>query len=446
MHPFPLNRRKFLTLSGAAALGALAPALARACPNLDPIDPMKPQQDAATAVNAFAVDLARKLAGRDSKEKGTLFLSPFSIEAALAMTSAGARGKTLEEMEKVLHLPADPHAGFGALIDRLNGSVFALPARPMLVEPLPRKPTDPIPLEVKRPYELSVANAIWAQKGFPWEKAFLELTRKHYGAGTIEVDFTEPEAAREQINEWVKKETREKIKNLIGPGILSRLTRMVLANAIYFKSNWLYQFDKKLTKDAPFTHADGTKADVPLMEMKGKLNYGETWIGGRAGVGAQVLELPYTGKELSMLVFLPDTASGIHRLTERLTPELLGGVETKPTAVNVFLPRFKAESELSLKPVLMDMGMKAAFGAADFTGMSPRGKELFIGHVLHKAFVDVNEEGTEAAAATAVIIGKLVSAPPEPKVFRADRPFVFAIRDNATGAALFLGRYSGPKA
>jgi serpin B len=457
MHPFPLNRRKFLTLSGAAALGSLTPALARACPNLDAPDPMKLQQDAATAINAFGADLYRKLAGRDAREKGTLFLSPFSLETALAMTSAGARGKTLEEMEKVLHLPADPHAGFGALIDRLNGSVFALPKRPPTTAELvphrsidaeraPHGSIDPVPIEVGRSYELSIANAIWAQKGFPWEKAFLELVRKHYGAGTSEVDFAESETARKQINAWVEKETREKIKDLIEPGILSRLTRMVLANAIYFKSNWQYQFDKKLTKDAPFTHADGTKADVPLMALTGKLNYGETWIGGRAGVAAQVLELPYTGKELSMLVVLPDTASGIHRLAELLTPGWLGRVETKPTEVNVFLPRFKAESTLSLKPVLMDMGMKAAFGAADFTGMSPQGKQLFMAQVLHKAFVDVNEEGTEAAAATAVIINKIVSAPPEQKVFRADRPFVFAIRDNATGAALFLGRYSGPKA
>jgi serpin B len=445
MHPFPLNRRKFLTLSGAAALGSLAPALARACPNLDPIDPMKPQQDAATAVNAFAADLARKLAGRDAKEKGTLFFSPFSIETALAMTSAGARGQTLEEMEKVLHLPNDPHAALGAIIERLNGSIFALPKRapviaerpPVLPEPGPRR---------RRSYELSVANAIWAQKGFPWEKAFLDLTRKHYGAGMIEVDFTEPEDARKQINAWVENETHDKIKDLIGPNVLSRLTRMVLANAIYFKSDWLRRFDKKLTKDAPFTHADGTKADVPLMSLKGELNYGETWVGGRTGTAVQVLELPYAGKELSMLVFLPDTATGAQRLVERLTPELLGRVETKPTDVNVFLPRFKAESALCLKPVLMDMGMKAAFGGADFTGMSSLGKDLFIGHVLHKAFVDVNEEGTEAAAATGIVINKRVSAPPEPKVFRADRPFVFAIRDNATGAALFLGRYSGPKA
>lgn len=425
MNAFPFTRRKFLTFSGAAALaGGFGPSLARACPVLDDMpDPMKAQKDAATAVNGFAADLYARLAGKESKEKGNLFLSPFSIETALAMTSAGARGKTFDEMEKVLHLPKNPHAAFGELIGRLNGN----------------------PKEgVKRSYELSVANAIWAQQGYPWEKAFIDLTRKHYGAGLVEVNFAESEAARKQINAWVEKETQQKIKELIGPGILNALTRMVLANAIYFKSNWLYQFDKKFTKDAPFTRDDGTKADVPLMTQTAKLNYGEMKVFvNRAGETVQVLELPYAGKELSMLVFLPEDATGVHRLAQWLNDKTLSNLKMAQTDVKVFLPRFKMESELSLKPVLMDLGMKLAFGAADFTGLSPKGKELYITHVLHKAFVDVNEEGTEAAAATAVVIGK--RSAPKQTTFRADRPFVFAIRDNTTGAALFMGRYSGPK-
>jgi serpin B len=420
VRPFPLSRRKFLTLTGAGALAAgFGPALLRACPNLDLPDPMKSQKDAAAAINGFAADLYARLAG---KEQGTLFLSPFSIETALAMTSAGARGKTLEEMEKVLHLPKDPHAGFGALINRLNGAT-----------------------QEQRSYELSVANAIWAHKGYPWEKAFIALTRQHYGAGLVEVNFVESEAARQQINEWVEKETRQKIKDLIPLGAIDRLTRMVLANAIYFKGQWLYQFDKKLTKDAPFTRDDGTKADVPLMALHGQLAYGETYVGGRCGTAVQILELPYTGQELSMLVFLPERGGGVEKLALALADPALAAPALRPTDVKVFLPRFKAESTLSLKPVLMDLGMKLAFTSADFTGMSPRGAELRISHVLHKAFVDVNEEGTEAAAATAVIIKREASGPPEPKEFRADRPFLFAIRDNATGAVLFQGRYSGPK-
>lgn len=413
----PLSRRHFLAASGAAvalASGGLRPPLARAADGA---------KDAADAVNAFSADLFRRLAGPQSEEKGNLFLSPFSIETALAMTSAGARGTTLDEMAKVLHLPKEPHAAFGDLIGKMNPSA-----------------TD----DIKRPFQLSVANAIWAQKGYPWEKEFTDLTRKHYGAGTVETDFAESEAAREQINKWVEKETREKIKNIIGPGVITALTRMVLANAIYFKSNWLYQFDKKNTKDAPFALADGKKAEVPLMHLSGKLNYGEmrTFVT-RVGETTQVLELPYAGKGLSMLVLLPEGRTGVHGLARWLSGNSLANVKMAETDVKVWLPRFKSESAISLKPVLTDMGMKAAFGNADFTGMSPKGKELYISHVLHKAFVDVNEEGTEAAAATVVVV-KGRSASPPPKEFRADRPFVYVIRDNATGANLFMGRYMGP--
>jgi serpin B len=410
----PISRRGFLAASGAGALAALAPSVASAADGA---------KDAATATNAFAADLFRHLAGPKGDEKGNLFFSPFSIETALAMTSAGARGTTLDEMAKVLHLPKEPHAALGDLIGKLNPSA-----------------TD----DIKRPFQLSVANAIWAQKGFPWEKEFTDLTRKHYGAGMVETDFAESEAARAEINKWVEKETREKIKDIIGPGVITALTRMVLANAIYFKSNWLYQFDKKNTKDAPFALADGKKAEVPLMHLTGKLNYGEmrTFVS-RVGEITQVLELPYMGKALSMLVLLPEGRTGVHGLAQWLSGNTLANVKMSPTEVKVWLPRFKSESAISLKPVLEDMGMKAAFGNADFTGMSPKGKELYISHVLHKAFVDVNEEGTEAAAATAVVVtGR--SAPPEPKEFRADRPFVYVIRDNATGATLFMGRYTGP--
>jgi serpin B len=421
MHRFNPSRRHFLTASAGAALASLTPSLGRACPPPPPPDPLRLPKAAAAATNAFAADLYSHLAGRGSKEKGNLVVSPFSIGSVLAMTSAGARGKTLEEMEKVLHLPPEPHAAFHALTHHLTGGRA----------------------EIKRPYQLTVANAIWAQTGFPWEKAFLELTREHYGAGTIEVDFAESEAARKRINEWVAKETNQKIKELIAEGIITRLTRMVLANAIHFKGDWQYQFDKKLTADAPFTRDDGTKADVPLMTQTGTFNYREVrMFVKRRGETVQVLELPFAGKELSMLVFLPDDTSGVHRLAQWLTPDFLGAADLKPTALKVSLPRFTAESFLSLKPVLMDMGMNAAFGAADFTGMSPKGKELFITHVLHKAFVEVNEEGAEAAAATAVIIGRKADA--GPKEFRADRPFVYAIRDNATRAVLFMGRYLGP--
>lgn len=418
MHRSALSRRAFLSLTGAAGAGAFAsglfPSFARAC--LPVPDPMKDAKDLANGINAFAHDLHARLA-RDAK--GDLFFSPLSIEAALAMTAAGAKGETLDEMQKALHLSADPHSAFGTLLNHLNN---------------PR-------LEKKRGYELTVANAIWAQKGFPWREEFTDLTQKHYGSGLSEVDFAESEAARKLINDWVAKETKEKIKDLIPKGVLDSLTRMVLANAIYFKGTWLYRFDKKQTRDAAFTRLDGTKANVSLMSQTATLNYGKSHFGGQF---VEVLELPYAGKELSMLVYLPEKGREYDRLASELDPKGFAEPKLTPTEVWVSLPRFKVEAAYSLKPALTDLGMKTAFGRdADFTGMSPRGEDLYISHVLHKTFVEVNEEGTEAAAATAVVVKERGER--RATEFRADRPFVFAIRDNATGAALFLGRYAGPE-
>ncbi len=440
MFPSNVNRRRFLGLSGLAAAGTLfARSVTRACPVIEP-------PKIANSINAFAADLHPRLA---KDEKGSFFCSPLSISAALTMTSAGARGVTLEEMEKVLHLPQDPHPVYRDLLNDLNGGGNGWFR--------------------KCSYDLSVANAIWAQKGYPWHKEFIELTRKHYGAGTVETNFAKSEAARKQINDWVEKETNEKIKDLIPTNAIDALTRMVLVNAIYFKGDWKYQFDKKETKDAPFTRANGTKADVPLMHLSGEFNYGTLNLGGgidepkgllasnnpnhpvgfqkvRPVMRAQVLELPYAGNDLSMLIYLPETRDGAHLLAQYLSAGDLSTPALTPQKVNVHLPRFKAESSFFLKPVLMNMGMMAAFTSADFTGMSPNGKDLYITHVLHKAFVDVNEEGSEAAAATAVSLGdRDIKEPMPPVEFRADRPFVFTIRHNETGAVLFLGRYSGPK-
>jgi serpin B len=382
MHTSSVTRRRFLTLSGAAAEGLFAARFARACPVLD-APPGDGAMKIASAVNAFAADLHARLA-RD--EKGGLFFSPFSISAALAMTSAGARGTTLAEMRKTLRLPPEPHAGFGELIGRLNepkmltrGGTEAFPKAldggPPVVKPVPA-------------YQLSVANAIWAQKDFGWHKEFVELTRRHYGAGIVETDFGESEAARRQINDWVAKETRDRIKELIGPGVITALTRMVLCNAIYFKSQWKTKFDPKATREESFTGGDGTKAGVPMMRLTGEFNYGEvTMFVRRAGEKVQLLELPYTGDALSMLVFLPEDPTGAERLPRWLAGEDFTNQKLTRKKVNVALPRFKAETKYSLKPALIDLGIKAAFGGADFTGMSPSGKELFISHVLHKAFV-----------------------------------------------------------
>lgn len=420
MHPSSLSRRRFLTLSGAAAA---APLLARfslsGCPVPEDPEAMLGLRALARGINRFGGELNNRLT---KDEPGSLFFSPFSIETALAMTAAGARGRTLEEMEQVLHLPPNnPHDLFGDLLRHLNSTGR----------------------DILRPYELTVANAIWAQRGFPWNKEFTALTRKQYGAGLVEVDFAESEAARKRINDWVSKETKDKIKDLIGPGVITALTRMVLANAIYFKGTWQYPFDKSVTRDAPFTRPDNSKVDVPLMLQTGEFGYAREHVGGRCGGTVQYLELPYSGRELSMLVLLPDEPFNVDRLASYLTDGNLSPSKLKTQTVRVWLPRFKAESKFLLNAPLKDLGMKSAFDAADFSGMSPEGKRLQISHVVHKAFVDVNEEGTEAAASTGVVL-KEASAPIEPAVFRADRPFVYVIRDNKTGTALFMGRYSGP--
>jgi len=410
----PLSRRNFLALSGAALATSFRNPLSAARPPVTALGKL------VAGNTEFALDMYRELA----KEKGNIGFSPFSISAALAMTSAGAMGTTLEEMQKTLHFPADPHGTFGDLLGFVNGTGAS----------------------EKRKHELAVVNAIWATKGYPWRKEFMDITKKSYGAGVKDTDFGDPATARKQINDWVEKETKEKIKDLIPEGMLRPLTRMVLTNAVYFKGGWAEKFEKNATKNAPFMLATGNKADVPLMTQTGQYAYGEFSVTVKSGTEkVQVLELPYLGTKASMLVFLPITHTGADALAQGLTAKHFESGSLKERRVDVFLPRFKVESGFSLKPALEALGMKAAFSdtAADFTGMHTGKEVLYIGAVQHKTFVDVNEEGTEAAGATAVEVSTK-SAPPESVEFRADRPFVYAIRDNTTDSVLFLGRYSGP--
>lgn len=417
-----LSRRRFLSLSGAAVAAAATSRIARGC--------LPPPIDTAPLVagnTAFAVDLYRKIAA----EPGNLFLSPFSISAALAMTSAGAKNRTLAEMNKVLHLPEDPHPAFAELSNRIRSTGR----------------------DINRPFDLSMANAIWAQRGFPWRESFKNLTREHYGAGLVEADFTQSEAARAAINEWVEKETRTRVKNLIPSGVITRLTRMVLANAVYFKGNWSSQFKKSLTKDRDFHVDRGGKRAVPTMEQTGQFGYAEVdyTLERKFGAKAQLLELPYAGGDLSMVVMLPEAGSLGNLETSLSTIGLARWLKAiQPREVNVRMPRFKLEMEkpLKLNDPLKSLGMIDAFDdlRADFTGIHESDDLLYITHVLHKAFVDVNEEGTEAAAATGVIVGLRASAiEPEPTEFHADRPFLFLIRDVKTGGILFLGRVMNPR-
>jgi serpin B len=388
--------------------------------------PAKPPAPAAANPNAkqvamdnnqFAFDLYAKV--RD--QNGNLFFSPASISTALAMTYAGAKGSTADEMAKVMYFTVGQeklHPAFAALIKEMNGSE-----------------TDP----AKRGYQLSVANALWGQAGYPWKEGFLKVTKENYGAGLSEVNFGASEEARKIINTWVEKETREKIKDLIPSGVLTVDTRLVLTNAIYFKGDWAAQFKKEATRDQKFFVDAEKNVNVPMMHRTGEYRLCEN-------NDLQVLDLPYKGKELSMLVLLPRKVTGIGDLEKNLSAakldEYVKNLRTEKE-VNVTLPKFKIEQNLPLTKVLQDMGMKQAFNIdADFTGMADKEK-LWISDVLHKAFVDVNEEGTEAAAATAVAV-RTLSARVTP-TFRADHPFMFVLRDNRSGSILFMGRLSSPQ-
>jgi serpin B len=337
------------------------------------------------------------------------------------MTYAGARTETADQMAKTLHFPLGQerlHPTFAALQQELNA---------------PGK---------KRGYELSVANALWGQKGYGFLPQFLQVTRDNYGAGLNEVDFVRAtEEARKTINAWVEKETKDKIKELLKPGVLDVDTRLVLTNAIYFKGDWAKQFKKDQTRDEPFRIAAGKSVKVPMMhQYEAPFGYFESDT-------LQALQLPYEGKELSMVVLLPKKVDGLPELEKSLTADRLADVISKirEQDVNVALPKFKVTAEFKLNDELAKLGMPLAFtmGRADFSGMNGDREKLFISAVVHKAFVDVNEQGTEAAAATGVVI-KTQSARIVP-TFRADHPFLFVIRDNRSHGILFLGRLVNPQ-
>lgn len=362
----------------------------------------------------FALDLYARL----KEQSGNLFFSPHSISTALAMTYAGARGQTEEQMAQVLH--------FSLPQERLH------PAFKVLEEVLQA-------IGNQKGCKLSIANALWGQKDYTFLEEFLDLMEQYYGAGLNKVDFeNNTEGARQTINRWVMKKTNNKIKDLIKPGVLDEYTRLVLTNAIYFYGTWKYKFDRQDTRTELFTIGPGETVLVPMMSMKENLRY---W----ANEDLQVLELPYVGKYMSMIVLLPNNLEDFESLENSLTIENLNIwlAELQEQEVEVYLPKFDITSEFNLSDVLAVMGMSDAFMpyVADFSGMDGT-RDLFISAVVHKAFVAVNEEGTEAAAATAVAI--TVTSVPQIPVFRADHPFVFLIRDNESGNILFIGRVMNP--
>jgi serine protease inhibitor len=363
----------------------------------------------------FALDLYRRL--RDAQ--GNLFLSPYSISTALAVAYAGARGETERQMAQALHFTLDQerlHPAWAALQEELNA------------------------VAAGQDILLNVANALWPQAGCPLLEEYVALTQAHYGVPVTSLDYRDPQAACHAINGWVDEKTGHKIRELMQADDVNELTRLVLANAIYFKGNWASQFDRALTRDAPFWVTPADQLGVPTMFQKRPFRYAEN-------EHAQILELPYAGEDLSMIVLLPRQRDGLAGLEDALDVETL---ETwtghlRPQEVVVILPRFKLESQFRLDAALMSMGVVDAFDIdkANLAGIDGRDDWLYISAVIHKAFIDVNEEGSEAAAATAGVMSLLSVGPPLP-AFRADHPFVFLMRDKRTGSILFLGRMVNP--
>lgn len=365
----------------------------------------------------FALDLYTHL----WNTKGNLFFSPYSISTVLAMTYAGAEGKTAQQMADVLHFPPQRqpvHTAFAGLQAQLDAA------------------------QAQGDIALNIANGLWLQQGHDFVKTFLERVQNHYQAALKQVDFqTAFEEIRRQINAWVERKTNDKIRELLKPGVVNALTRLVLVNAIYFKGDWTHPFDKKATQESQFWVTSGQSVEVPMMHQESTLNYLENDT-------LQVLELTYgQDKELSMIVLLPKKRDGLAELERLLTQENLKRWlnDLQAQKVRVYLPKFQITAEFNLKDTLTALGMTAAFNpvAADLSGIDGS-KQLFISAVVHQAFAEVNEEGTEAAAATAGVVQLTAFQPSTPPIFRADHPFLFLIRENKSGSLLFLGRLVDP--
>ncbi len=397
--------------SNGASLRGDAP---RVTTNTDPAD-------AAAAINAFADDMFLHLTTVDPV--ANLVFSPASIALALAMTSAGAKGATLSEMDAVLHIddPSTIHRsmnGLSAALDATNKTQDNTGDGGVGVSEV----------------QLSIANSLWGQSGVNFEQAFLDLLSSEYGAGMELVDYkTDPQAARQAINEWVATETHDRIPELLADGTITVMSRLTLVNAIYLKANWYDTFDKDQTVTESFASPAGD-VDVQMMHTSRRLSHSE-------GDGWQAIELPYVFGELSLVVAVGDAP-------DTLLPTIADAVAPlRERPVELGFPKFDIETSVSLADTLKDMGMPTAFtDAADFSAMTTDEK-LIIGDVIHQANITVDEEGTEAAAATAVVM-VATSAPAEedPITLTIDRPFTFWLIARSTGVVVFMGRVNDPSA
>ena len=371
---------------------------------------------------AFALDFA----GAQGAARENQAFSPYSLSTALAMTYAGARGATAEQMAQVLHFDLPPerlHPAFNALDMQISAPVAAS--------------------DKSRPFQLSVANSLWGQDGYAFQPQFLDLLALNYGAGLQLVDFRrDPEAGRGAINGWVEQQTEQRIKDLVPQGGLGADTRLVLVNAIYFLADWLYPFERNNTHELPFTRLDGSQTQAPMMsyEHPQVLPF-------LRGVGYSAVELPYVGGQAVMLLLVPDPGqfdAFRSSLDAARLQDILAGLQPQP--VSLVAPRFKVESTYRLADALAEMGMPDAFCSSprvDFSGMTGK-PDLCIGQVFQKAFVAVDEKGTEAAAASAVVAKELALMISDAQSLVIDRPFLFAILHKPDNSVLFWGQVTDP--
>jgi len=367
--------------------------------------------------NRFALDLYRALRGPAGNDPdANLLYSPYSISLALAMTYVGARGETAQQMADTLHFTLSQerlHPAFNALDQALRSADEG-------------EDDD---------FRLHLVNAIWGQRGYTFREPFLDMLAQHYGAGLGILDFAaQSDAARLTINDWASEQTEGKIEDLLPQGAIDPSTILVLANAIYFNAAWRSPFPQEATRDAPFVLLDGREITVPTMQGTMRLRYAE-------GPGYQAVELPYQGERFAMLIVLPEAGS-YPTFADAFDAEQLERIADalQIATFELHMPKFGYGSGFKLADTLGEMGMPAAFQNADFSGMDGTGG-LFIDNVYHKAFISVDEAGTEAAAATAVVMARSL-----PERLQINRPFVYLIRDTETGSLLFVGEVLYPSA
>jgi serpin B len=379
-------------------------------------------QELANDNTAFALLFYNQI----RQNEGNIIFSPISLSLALSMTMAGAETTTENAMLEALQLTLpeeEVYPAYNALLLAINQSE-----------------QENLENDEDSNFQLNIANSLWAQSGYGYKQAFLDILAKNFGAGVNNVNFIQdPEAARDAINNWVEEETEEKIKELIPAGTISDLTRLVLANAIYFKGAWRYQFDTASTYEAPFNLLDGSAIKVDMMKLDSeRLQYHQ-------GQDYEAISLPYMSPDFAMTIIVPELIA-FNDFETTISLEFLNTLRDRMAheQIELEMPKFDFESTINAKEALKNLGMEEAFiaGMADFSGITEE-EELLITDVLHKATITVDEEGTEAAAATAVIVG-LTSLPPEPISLKIDRPFMFFIQHQPTGSILFMGRVTQP--